>query len=203
MNEYKSKIINDDEYTPYTIFNDKGEIDPSKPDPSRNIAPKAKLWSKDFESFDIEKQFKDYLYQSCSFADIYLSLFIFEGVVNSLIKRREQYKIFKRKDESSREDDERNTVNNIQSNKKSNSSDDFIIDFDDYYYDDIDEKKINLDVKSSRTRRLMNRKEGKKKDERFWQDTCYKCGEHGNLICCEACEQVAHISCIGLKVIKF
>jgi hypothetical protein len=111
-----------------------------------------------------------------------------------LIKRREVYKMFKRKDDSI----EDNTVNNISNILRKNNIEYINYELSDY---DLDEVKVAIDHSSSRTRRLLNRKEGKKKDEKFWEDTCYLCGEHGNLICCEGCEHVAHFKCVGLKVL--
>ena len=32
-----------------------------------------------------------------------------------------------------------------------------------------------------------------------WNDDCYKCGEEGDLLCCDTCPNVAHLACIGLK----
>jgi hypothetical protein len=201
MSENKSKIINDDDYAVHTIFNEFGQIDPYHLDPNRVIASKARLWSKDFEAFELEKVFKEYIDQVISFSDIYFAYFVFEGVLNNLIKRREVYKIFKKKEDSY---DDENVVNNIANNIPSNipakkTINDYLnIELDDY--DNLDDVKINLDYTSSRTRRLISRKEGKKKDEKCWEDTCYLCGEHGKLICCEACEHVAHVKCLGLRV---
>jgi hypothetical protein len=161
------------------------------------VASKARLWSKDYETYEIEKYFKEYVYQSSTFSDIYFAYFVFEGVLNNLIKRREVYKMFKKKDDSI--DDDCPVVNNITNVPQKKNNIEYInYDLSDY---DLDEVKVALDHRSSRTRRLLNRKEGKKKDEKYWQDTCYICGEHGNLICCEGCEHVAHVKCIGLKVI--
>lgn len=32
-----------------------------------------------------------------------------------------------------------------------------------------------------------------------WDDVCMKCGQYGDLICCETCSHVIHFYCTGLK----
>eukprot|EP01022_Parablepharisma_sp_SALTPOND_P017075 TRINITY_DN2653_c0_g1_i1.p2 TRINITY_DN2653_c0_g1~~TRINITY_DN2653_c0_g1_i1.p2 ORF type:complete len:869 (+),score=114.32 TRINITY_DN2653_c0_g1_i1:1605-4211(+) len=32
-----------------------------------------------------------------------------------------------------------------------------------------------------------------------WEDVCYKCGEGGELLCCDTCPNVAHFGCVGLQ----
>ena len=33
---------------------------------------------------------------------------------------------------------------------------------------------------------------------REWNELCMFCGEYGDMICCEDCENVAHLACAGL-----
>jgi hypothetical protein len=40
-------------------------------------------------------------------------------------------------------------------------------------------------------------KDGKGKD---WGETCYVCGEYGDLLCCDTCTNVAHLFCACLDV---
>jgi hypothetical protein len=181
INQYKSKIIEDEVYSA-NIYNDDGIIDPYKVDPARLVASKAKLWSRDFDSLNAEQYFKEYVIQINSTNQVFFAYFVFSGVVIDLISRREVYKMFKKKDDAQDEP---------QSAEKKNN-----FDLDEYYYDS--DKKVNIDLGCTRSRRLLSRRENKKHEE--WNDICYICGDHGHLICCDSCKNVCHLACAGLKV---
>lgn len=36
-------------------------------------------------------------------------------------------------------------------------------------------------------------------DSKEWDEYCYVCNDGGNVLCCEGCTQVAHVSCVGLR----
>ena len=36
-------------------------------------------------------------------------------------------------------------------------------------------------------------------DSKEWDDKCYFCQKGGNVLCCETCSHVAHLTCLGLK----
>ena len=117
--------------------------------------------------------------------EVYFALFVFEGVVNDLIARREVYKIFKKKDV---------ILEDELSDKKSKETKVKDFEIEDYCYSD-SEKKTDI---ICRTRRKIHREQNKKNEE--WNETCYICNKHGSLICCESCKNVSHLSCAGLKV---
>ena len=35
--------------------------------------------------------------------------------------------------------------------------------------------------------------------EKEWDEYCYVCDDGGNVLCCEGCTRVAHVSCVGLR----
>lgn len=37
-------------------------------------------------------------------------------------------------------------------------------------------------------------------DSKEWDEYCYVCNDGGNVLCCEGCTQVAHVSCANLRV---
>lgn len=53
-------------------------------------------------------------------------------------------------------------------------------------------------IKSKTRGRRPNAAKGKQSKE--WRETCYICGEFGDLICCDKCTNVAHLFCACLEV---
>ena len=92
INEVKSKIMDDDdfEYGHASIINSDGTLDIYKTNPNRVIAPRAKLWSRDFEVY--EEYFLDYVNNILSHSSLMLGIYMFHGVLNDLIRRRNYYK---------------------------------------------------------------------------------------------------------------
>ena len=69
--------------------------------------------------------------------------------------------------------------------------------------DNNDEEYTTANKYSSKLRKSTvsqfstNDKEKKKYIE--WNETCMKCGDFGELICCEDCPNVTHLKCAGLR----
>lgn len=167
INEVKSKIIDDDfEYGHASIINSDGTLDINKTNPNRVIAPRAKLWSRDLEEY--EQYFVDYVNNILSHSSLMLGIYMFHGVLNDLIRRRDYYK---RKENGlgMAEETESYSESMIGKNNRSdniyslsNNSRKNKIDFNDYYNDDIDYKDLAIDIfnedVSRRSKRLQSNK---------------------------------------------
>lgn len=163
INECRSKIIEDDDYdyAYSSIINPDGNLDIFKTNPNRVIAPKVKFWSRELES--IESHYVEYVNNILSFSSLQLGIYIFDGVLNDLLRRREYYK---RKegglglnDETESYGDNYAKSNNFNSNNSKKISK---VDFNEYYYEDDDYKEVSPNVFNDdggrRSKRLQSNK---------------------------------------------
>jgi hypothetical protein len=61
-------------------------------------------------------------------------------------------------------------------------------------------KKIKETVPISNLERKKRNAQPKDLRLKDWRETCYICGDYGNLICCEGCTNVSHLFCACLTV---
>ena len=140
---------------------------------------KIRLWSKEFESYNLEDIYIEYLNSVDSFPMLHICIDMFEIVLNDLSKRREYFK---------------------------KRNDDFVYD-NKIVGDNGKKKELNIlleDNDSSYnegTRTRLRRNLQKKKKTIDWNDRCMYCGEYGDLMCCEDCPNVAHLECTKLNKI--
>ena len=162
MNDYKIKVISDEEeYMRNTFIDGEGKINLDYIDTSRIFAAKrkkyykfffinflAKVWSSDYQSIDLEEYFLIYMDNIRSLKSIIFAGLFYEGIIKDLIKRREVYKLYKKKDveNTNLNNDKFPTTGNL--NKKTGSSVEskkesfnfnnkkIISDLDEFYYDD-------------------------------------------------------------------
>ena len=141
---------------------------------------KIRLWSKEFESYNLEDIYLEYLNSVNSIPMLHICIDMFEIVLNDLSKRREYFK--KRNDDFVYD----NKVVGNNSNEKKKELNVLLEDFD-------DDSSYNEGVKT-RLRKTLQ----KKKKTIDWNDRCMFCGEYGDLMCCEDCPNVAHLECTNL-----
>ena len=135
---------------------------------------KIRLWSKEFESYNLEDIYIEYLNSVNSLPMLHICIDLFEIILNDLSKRREY---FKKRNEDYAGD------NKIMSNEKKDK--------------DI---KISLDDDSSYNggNKRLRKNPQKKKKMIDWNDRCMFCNEYGDVMCCEDCPNVAHLECTKL-----
>ena len=142
---------------------------------------KIRLWSKEFESYNLEDIYLEYLNSVNSIPMLHICIDMFEIVLNDLSKRREYFK--KRNDDFVYD----NKIIGSNSNEKKKELNVLLEDFD-------DDSSYNEGVKT----RLRKNLQKNKKKTIDWNDKCMFCGEYGDLMCCEDCPNVAHLECTNL-----
>lgn len=142
---------------------------------------KIRLWSKEFESYNLEDIYLEYLNSVNSIPMLHICIDMFEIVLNDLSKRREYFK--KRNDDFVYD----NKIIGNNSNEKKKELNVLLEDFD-------DDSSYNEGVKT----RLRKNLQKNKKKTIDWNDKCMFCGEYGDLMCCEDCPNVAHLECTNL-----
>ena len=142
---------------------------------------KIRLWSKEFESYNLEDIYLEYLNSVNSIPMLHICIDMFEIVLNDLSKRREYFK--KRNDDFVYD----NKIVGNNSNEKKKELNVLLEDFD-------DDSSYNEGVKT----RLRKNLQKNKKKTIDWNDKCMFCGEYGDLMCCEDCPNVAHLECTNL-----
>ena len=140
---------------------------------------KIRLWSKEFESYNLEDIYIEYLNSVDSLPMLHICIDMFEIVLNDLSKRREYFK--KRNDDFIYDN---KVVGNNDKKKEMN----ILLEDNDSSYNE-----------GGRTRLRRNLKTKKKTID--WNDKCMYCGEYGDLMCCEDCPNVAHLECTKLTKI--
>ena len=142
---------------------------------------KIRLWSKEFESYNLEDIYLEYLNSVNSIPMLHICIDMFEIVLNDLSKRREYFK--KRNDDFVYD----NKIVGSNNNEKKKELNVLLEDFD-------DDSSYNEGVKT----RLRKNLQKNKKKTIDWNDKCMFCGEYGDLMCCEDCPNVAHLECTNL-----
>lgn len=203
--QQNSHIITDDDEvtTQFSPIDINGILNPYLTNPNEVLANKTKLWSRDFENYALEDLFIQYLHEVTSFQMILFGIFIFTAVCIDLGKRRDYYK---KKNEELIEEatkiDNYKVNSNTKESEKDNKSDEMELDIESEQ-NNIDEEYTTTNKYSSKLRKSTvnqfstNDKEKKKYIE--WNETCMKCGDFGELICCEDCPNVTHLKCAGLR----
>lgn len=231
-NKTNNNQVNDMEYeincNRNYLFSEGNRLDVFANDQKRVGCNKTKFWPKDYEVLEIEKAFSDYLDKVYAYPALFFALHFFESLVQNFFKRRDfiNKKILGLTKEVSEGTNIPNAVINQPKSKK--IIDDDLEDFpeEENYY-----KKDNFALDSGHlsnnnlsnyyfdepatTRRLRTRASvingqkdyseniNKKKRTLEWNETCYLCGDFGELICCEECPNVSHLMCASLNVCLF
>jgi hypothetical protein len=172
-----------------------------------------KIWSKDLEVYEIEKYFGDNLLNDMNCpSKFYLALHFYESVIFSLIKRREaigkkssnlireinDLEMYNEAPSEASQPDQEKTVSlpeadvektesinpSAQSSEKKTK---------------IEKKPVKNNPQTTSTVRVMKRKRNVLNSTK-WSETCYICGEYGDLLCCDGCPRVAHLFCVCLEV---
>ena len=156
------------------IINNEGKIVMNYVNNSLQYGNKIRLWSKEFESYNLEDIYIEYLNSVNSLPMLHICIDMFEIILNDLSKRREY---FKKRNEDYAGD------NKIMSNEKKDK-----------------DVKISLDDDSSYNggNKRLRKNPQKKKKMIDWNDRCMFCNEYGDVMCCEDCPNVAHLECTKL-----
>ena len=187
-NKPRKKIIEDDneeevvetkkkEKVENPIDND-GNLDPSFTNNNLQLGNKIRLWSKEFEAYSLEDIYLEYLKSVNSFPMLHICIDMFEILLNDLSKRREYFK-------------KRNEDLIIDANKNNDNKKDSKL------YSEENDSSYNNNPGRPGLRKTLQ----KKKKMIDWNDKCMFCGEYGDLMCCEDCPNVAHLSCTKLNKI--
>ena len=126
------------------------------------LGNKIRLWSKEFESYNLEDIYLEYLNSVNSFPMLHICIDIFEIILNDLSKRREYFK--KRNDDFVYDN---KLIGNSGEKKKELN----------IMLDDNDSSYNEGGVKTRLRKNLQ-----KKKKTIDWNDRCMHCGEYGDLI---------------------
>ena len=152
-----------------------GNLNPTFVNNSLQFGNKIRLWSKEFESYNLEDIYIEYLNSVNSFPMLHICIDMFEIILNDLSKRREYFK-------------KRNEDLLTDANKNNDNKKDLKI-----YLDENDSSNNNSG------RPGLRKTLQKKKKMIDWNDKCMFCGEYGDLMCCEDCPNVAHLYCTKLN----
>ena len=139
---------------------------------------KIRLWSKEFESYNLEDIYIEYLNSVDSLPMLHICIDIFEIILNDLSKRREYFK--KRNEDFVY--DNKIVLGNNDKKKEMN----ILLDDNDSSYNEGGRMRLRRNLQ-------------KKKKTIDWNDRCMFCGEYGDLMCCEDCPNVAHLECTKLS----
>ncbi len=185
-NKPNKKIIEDDNEEDIVIIenksaespiNNEGNLNPSFVNNTLQFGNKIRLWSKEFESYNLEDIYLEYLNSVNSFPMLHICIDMFEIVLNDLSKRREYFK--------KRNEDLMGGSNKNNNNDKKDLK---------IYLEENDSSYNNNSGRPGLRKTLQ-----KKKKMIDWNDKCMFCGEYGELMCCEDCPNVAHLSCTKLN----
>ena len=148
-----------------------GNFNPNYINRNLQYANRIKLWTKEFETYNFEKIYLEYLRNVKSIPQVFICLNLFEIIIIELNRRREFYK--KKGDNLLMEaiKNDENRINNENLAKNAMES-----------FNKMDFKKPK----------------GKKKKLIDWNVKCMVCHEYGELLCCESCPNVAHLTCAKL-----
>ena len=152
-----------------------GNLNPSFVNINLQFGNKIRLWSKDFEAYNLEDIYLEYLNSVNSIPMLHICIDMFEIVLNDLSKRREYFK--KRNEELSGDINKNNDKKDLKIYLEENDS------------------SYNNNAGRPGLRKTLQ----KKKKMIDWNDKCMICGEYGDLMCCEDCPNVAHLSCTKLS----
>ena len=145
-----------------------GNFDPNYINRDLQYANRIKLWTKEYETYNIEKIYLEYLKNAKSIPRIIICTSMFEIVVNELNTRRE---FSKKKGDNFIPEIMKNDENKINFGEMNNNG---------------LEGLTNIEIKNPKI---------KKKTLIEWIVKCMFCHEFGELLCCEDCPNVAHLSC--------
>ena len=174
------------------IIDEKGNLDPTFINEKLNYANRIRLWTKENESYNVEKIYLAYLRNARTFPQLSVCVTLFDIAVNELNKRKEYYKK-KEKTEvinEIKDDDNTNTSSNNNNtittkNEKSEKKKEEIA---------IKTTNDNNTNESSKRRVIL-----KKKKLIDYNVECMFCQEFGDFLYCNECPNVAHFSCTKLK----
>ena len=159
-----------------TIIDNEGHFMTNYVNKDLQFGNKIRLWSKEFESYNLEDIYIEYLNSADSLPMLHICIDVFEIILNDLSKRREYFK--KRNDDFVYD-------NKIVGNNEKKKEMNIMLDDNDSSYNE-----------GTRTR--LRRNVQKKKKTIDWNDKCMFCGDYGDLMCCEDCPNVAHLECTKL-----
>ena len=159
-----------------TIIDNEGHFMTNYVNKDLQFGNKIRLWSKEFESYNLEDIYIEYLNSVDSLPMLHICIDVFEIILNDLSKRREYFK--KRNDDFVYD-------NKIVGNNEKKKEMNIMLDDNDSSYNE-----------GTRTR--LRRNVQKKKKTIDWNDKCMFCGDYGDLMCCEDCPNVAHLECTKL-----
>ena len=157
------------------LIDDYGNLNPTFINDKLNNANRIRLWTKENESYNVEKIYLSYLRNVRTFPQLSICLTIFEIAVNELNKRKEYYRKKEKSEIITETKEEEEEV------KK----------------EEVKTKTTNDNNHNGEKRRAML----KKKKLIDYNVECMYCEEFGDFLFCNECPNVAHLSCAKLKTV--
>ena len=162
-------IITTDTKKEKDIFDENGNLLPYFVNEKLTYANRIRLWTKENESYNVEKIYLAYLRNVKTFPQLYICLTLFDIAVNELNKRKEYYKKKEKAPEV--------LINEPKEEEKKK------------------EEVVSVENYNGDKRRTIL----KKKKLIDYNVECMFCQEFGDFLCCDECPNVAHLSCAKLK----
>ena len=206
-NKKLKKTITDEEKeqeeNPGNIFDEKGFLNIEYQNHTLQYANRIRLWTKENESYNVEKIYLSYLKGVKTFPQLIICVNLFEIAINELNKRKEQYKkkekneIIENKEKEKENKKEEKKENKKEKKEEKEEEEENVID-DDSSEEKSEEKK-DEEKKGNNNNNNDKRKTNPKKKLIDWNVECMFCGDYGDLLNCEECPNAAHQTCAKLK----
>ena len=150
-----------------------GNLDPYYINRELQYANRIKLWTKEYETYNVEKGYLEYLRNVKNIPQLLICLSIFEIIVIELNKRKDYNK--KKGDNTFIPELIKNDENKVNFENTKNGN-----------------EFTKIEIKKPKV---------KKKKLIEWNVKCMFCHEFGELLCCENCPNVTHLACAKLTKI--
>lgn len=164
-----------------SIFNENGKIQTDYINDKLQFANRIRLWTKENESYNVEKLYLSYLRTVRTFPQLYICLNLLEIAINELNKRKEYYRKKEKVEPTETQVEEPKITENININDEN-----------------VENNSSNNNTNNNNTEKRKTIYKKKKLID--WNVECMFCQEElGDLLYCDKCPNVAHLVCTKLK----
>ena len=194
------------------IFDENGFLNIEYQNESLTYSNRIRLWTKENESYNVEKIYISYLKEVKTYPQLIISANLFEIAIFELNRRKEFYK---KKDKNDIVENKESKEIKKEENKKDKDKDkEKKEDEENVIEDSSEEKSDNDESKEEEKEKENNKDKEKDKDKKGindkrrtnpkkklidWNVECMYCGDYGDLLNCQECPNAAHLTCTKLK----